>query len=347
MEPATTAPRAPRILAGLLLAALGVFVGSLIGLAVMIGGSPGCAGGEAVGGLSAKVPRRLVPLYIGAAERYRLGARGPSVLAAINFVETDFGTDVATSSAGAEGWMAFLPSTFAEWGVDGDGDGIKDIFDAADAIYSAANYLHDSGAPGDWQKAVFAYNHAGWYVEKVLADAERFAGGDGEGVGARAPPAEEESGSSCADAAVPPDEAVARMLVEAERLSALRPQTEYVYGGSHGESPTPPDGPFDCSSAVSHELQVGGFENPTMTTEELAGWGEPGSGRWVTIFVKAYAGLESHTFLRFSAEVAPPSERYWGTSGQWHAGEGPGFIPEQIFSAEYLSGFIMRHPPGL
>jgi hypothetical protein len=344
---APTSP-APRLLVGGLGVALAVFVGSLLGLAVLIGGSPGCGSGRPVapGGLGKEVPRRLVPLYDGAAERFNLGPRGPAVLAAINFVETDFGTDVATSSAGAEGWMAFLPSTFEEWGVDGDGDGVKDIFDAADAIYSAANYLHDSGAPADWWAAVFAYNHAGWYVEKVLGYARRFAGHSGSR-GARVPPTAEGSAGSCVAAAVAPNEAVARMLAEAERLSALRPHTEYVYGGSHGDSPTPANGPFDCSSAVSHELQVAGLGNATMTTEELVDWGEPGPGRWVTIFVKADAGLESHTFLRFSPEVTPASERYWGTSGFWFDGKGPGFIPERIFSAEYLSGFVMRHPPGL
>jgi hypothetical protein len=329
------APRSPKLLLGLPLAALAILVGALLGLAVMLGGSSGCAGGEAVGGLGAQVPRRLVPLYIGAAERYHLGARGPSVLAAINFVETSFGTDVATSSAGAEGWMAFLPSTFEEWGVDGNGDGVKDIFDPADAIYSAANYLHDSGAPGDWSKAVFAYNHADWYVEKVLRYARRFSDGK-----------EVQSGSACAAAAVAPNEAVARMVAEAERLSILRPHTEYVWGGSHGETPTPADGPFDCSSAVSHLLQVGGFENPTMDTIALMSWGEPGPGRWVTIFDKPY-GEEAHTFIRFSAEVTPASERYWGTSGFVEPGHGPGWIPESIFSAAYLSGFLQRHPPGL
>jgi len=325
-----------RILIGGTLVALALFIGSLVGFALVVGGTGGCSGGEAVGGLSAAVPRRLDHLYDGAAERFHLGPKGPEVLAAINYRETDFGTDVATSSAGAEGWMAFLPSTFAEWGVDGNGDGVKDIFDAADAIYSAANYLHDSGAPGDWWKAVFAYNHADWYVEQVLADAARFTV---KGI--------VQTGSSCAAAAVAPNEAVAKMLAEAERLTPIRSQTGYVWGGSHGLSPTPPDGPFDCSSAVSHELQVGGFGNPTMTTEQLVDWGEPGPGRWVTIFVKAYAGAESHTFLRFSPQLTPPSERYWGTSGMWHSGEGPGFIPERIFSAGYLSGFVMRHPPGL
>jgi len=70
-----------------------------------------------------------------------------------------------------------------------------------------------------------------------------------------------------------------------------------------------PNGPFDCSNAVSHLLQVGGFGNPTMDTTQLVRWGEPGPGQWVTIFVKPY-GADAHTFIRFSAGVTPPGERY-------------------------------------
>jgi hypothetical protein len=324
------------------LAAIAALVGLVLAVAMLAGsGAAGCEGEEEVGALSAQVPPKLVPLYEGAAAGYHLGDRGPSVLAAINFVETSFGTNVATSSAGAEGWMAFLPSTFAEWGVDGDGDGVKDIFGAADAIYSAANYLHDSGAPGDWQKAVFAYNHADWYVEKVLRYATRFAApGAGQAVSAPVP--------SCEEAIAAPDEAVARMEVEAERLSLLRPSTAYVWGGSHGETPTPPNGPFDCSSAVSHELQAGGFGNPTMDTIGLSEWGEPGPGRWVTIWVKPVDNHgAAHTFLEFMPGVTPPAKRYWGTSGFIESGHGPGWIPESTFDAGYLQYFEQRHPPGL
>lgn len=339
MEAASTpAARPPRLLLGLSLAALAIFVGSLLGLAVMIGGTPGCAGGEATGALTAKVPRRLVPIYMDAAARYRLGARGPSILAAINWVETGFGTDLGDSGTGAEGWMQFMPESWAAYGVDADGDGIKDPDDPWDAIFAAARLLRADGAPAEWSAAIYGYNHADWYVEEVLRQARRFAVGGGTPV--------EAAGPACAAAAVAPDEAVARMVTEAGRLSALRPRSEYVWGGSHGESPTPPDGPFDCSSAVSHLLQVGGLGNPTMATPELAGWGEPGPGRWVTIFVRPYGG-EAHTFIRFSAEVTPPPERYWGTSGFVEPGHGPGWIPESTFSAGYLAGFQQRHPPGL
>ncbi|MBS1894702.1 MAG: lytic transglycosylase domain-containing protein [Actinobacteria bacterium] len=308
-------------------------------LAIAIAGSSSssCSSSEVTGALSKQVPPKLVPLYEEAAAKYQLGPKGPAVLAAINFVETSFGENVATSAAGAQGWMAFLPSTFAEWGVDGNGDGTKDIFNAADAIFSAANYLRDSGAPGDWWQAIYAYNHAGWYVDKVLRYARQFAAGGTEAVIV--------SSASC-PVATAPNEAVARMLAEAERLSLRRPQTEYVYGGSHGESPTPANGPFDCSSAISHLFQIAGYGNPTMDTVALASWGEPGPGRWVSFYDKPF-GADAHTFVEFMPEVAPPSKRYWGTSGQWFSGHGPGFIPEQIFSADYLAGFLLRHPPGL
>jgi hypothetical protein len=316
------------------LAAFALLIGGVLSVAVIFGATPaaGC-GGEAVGSLGKKVPAKLAPLYIGAAERYRLGARGPSILAAINWVESGFGTNEGPSGAGAEGPMQFLPSTFAEWGVDGDGDGQKDIEDPADAIYAAANYLHDSGAPGDWHAAIFAYNHADWYVAKVEATARRFAA-----AGSTTP------AKSCLASA--PTGAVARMLAEATRLSALRPRSEYVWGGSHGSSPTPPNGPFDCSSAVSHLLQVGGFHNPTMATPELVHWGLPGPGRYITIFVKPY-GSDAHTFIEFMPSITSASERFWGTSGIAAPGKGPGFIPQDDFSSSYLAGFERRHPPGL
>ena len=124
--------------------------------------------------LNSQVPSKLAPLYGAAATRFNLGARGPSILAAINSVESGFGANTGPSSAGAEGPMQFIPSTFASYGVDGDADGSIDINDPADAIFAAANYLHASGAPDDWHAAILAYNHAEWYVAEVESTARRF-----------------------------------------------------------------------------------------------------------------------------------------------------------------------------
>jgi hypothetical protein len=302
-------------------------------IALLASGSAAGCESAPTGGSVHGVPKKLIPIYQEAAAKYRLGPKGPSVLAGINFEESTFGTNMATSSAGANGWMAFLPSSWEAFGVDANGDGTKDPYNPWDAIFAAARLLRYSGAPGNWHDAIYSYNHAEWYVADVLADAEKWAG-----IGSI-----EATAATCEAGA--PNERVARMIAEADRLSAMRPETEYVWGGSHGESPTPANGPFDCSSAVSHLLQVGGFKNPTMTTVPLATWGEPGPGKWITILVKPFEP-EAHTILKFMPSVTPPSKRYWGTSGFVEPGHGPGWIPESTFDAGYLSRFELRHPKG-
>ena len=90
---------------------------------------------------------------------------GWSYLAAINFVETDFGRIIGPSSAGAQGPMQFLPAT---WAIYGHGD----IYRPRDAIMAAARFLADHGAPGDIGSALFAYNPSWMYVDAVM----RYAG---------------------------------------------------------------------------------------------------------------------------------------------------------------------------
>ena len=84
------------------------------------------------------------------------------VLAAVMYVESKFGRVKAVSTAGAQGPMQFLPSTWARYGLGGD------VRDPHDAILGAANYLRASGAPGDYRGALYAYNHAAAYVDGVL-----------------------------------------------------------------------------------------------------------------------------------------------------------------------------------
>jgi murein DD-endopeptidase MepM/ murein hydrolase activator NlpD len=99
------------------------------------------------------------------------------VLAAINKVESNFGRNMGPSSAGAIGWMQFMPSTWERWGVDADGDGIANPWSAEDAIAAAARYLAASGGTTDISRAVFSYNHAQWYVDEVLQLAQLFGNG--------------------------------------------------------------------------------------------------------------------------------------------------------------------------
>ncbi len=120
-----------------------------------------------------RIPPFLLPIYQAAGIQY--GIRW-EVLAAINEIETDYGRNLNVSSAGALGWMQFMPPTWDAYGVDANGDGQKDPFNPVDAIFAAARYLRAAGADKDLYRAIFAYNHADWYVESVLMRARVIGG---------------------------------------------------------------------------------------------------------------------------------------------------------------------------
>jgi murein DD-endopeptidase MepM/ murein hydrolase activator NlpD len=115
-------------------------------------------------------PAFLIPIYQDAGRRYGVPW---GILAAINEIETNYGRDLSVSSAGAVGWMQFMPDTWRQWAVDVDGDGQASPYSPMDAIFTAARYLQASGASRDLPAAIFAYNHAAWYVIDVLARARR------------------------------------------------------------------------------------------------------------------------------------------------------------------------------
>jgi soluble lytic murein transglycosylase-like protein len=119
------------------------------------------------------VPPFLLPIYQAAGAQYDIHWE---ILAAINEVETGFGSNLRESSAGAVGWMQFMPSSWARYGVDADGDGKADPWNPVDAIFAAARYLHAAGAESSLPQAIWAYNHAGWYVDQVIDRARTFAG---------------------------------------------------------------------------------------------------------------------------------------------------------------------------
>jgi murein DD-endopeptidase MepM/ murein hydrolase activator NlpD len=100
------------------------------------------------------------------------------VLAAINKIESNFGQNMGPSSAGALGWMQFIPSSWLRWGMDADGDGVADPWNPEDGVFAAARYLAAAGAHDDLSRAIFAYNHAQWYVDDVLRLAAVFRKSD-------------------------------------------------------------------------------------------------------------------------------------------------------------------------
>jgi hypothetical protein len=75
--------------------------------------------------------------------------------------------------------MQFMPATWRSYGVDADHDGVKNPDSPRDAIFAAARYLKASGADHNMRRAIFAYNHAGWYVDSILLRAERIAAHQG------------------------------------------------------------------------------------------------------------------------------------------------------------------------
>ncbi len=427
------------------------------------------------------VPPILIPIYQRAAAAYALGPQGPAVLAGINAVESAFGTNLNVSSAGALGWMQFIPSTWETYGVDANGDGVKDPYNPEDAIFAAASYLHAAGMPTDTYGAIFAYNHADWYVADVLSNAACYAQEVGDpsfaaglaspqmqvlkcepaspwrkqipaayldafenaaaryelgrrGVWALAAVARMESNfgrgmdrrelhtagplglepsewkryavNGDEDGRIrhgdPADSAatlarliwsrgslgaglfthnhaqwyVQEVLQEAGKLQgrckvsyaewniaplpagletagpnavltgtlASAPEgapaavkaaiaaansistTPYIWGGGHGSWIA---AGYDCSGAVSFALYGGGLLDRPLTSGELESYGEPGPGRWITIYASATHAYAVIAGLRW--DTVGDAQ---GTGPRWHA-EPP-----------YPEGFVIRHPAG-
>jgi hypothetical protein len=116
-----------------------------------------------------RIPLFLLPIYQAASVQYGVPWQ---ILAAINEIETDYGTDLSVSSAGAVGWMQFMPATWIQYGVDALNAGYADPYNPVDAIFAAARYLRAAGAATDLKAAILAYNHSEEYLNSVLLRAK-------------------------------------------------------------------------------------------------------------------------------------------------------------------------------
>jgi hypothetical protein len=371
----------PRGIAAIAAGTAALFAGALMLVAALAGikdaalGDGTAAAGD--GGLASALAERDIPpqylhLYQDAAQRYGLDW---AILAGIGKVECNHGRDPAPSctregisnGAGAGGPMQFLASTWAQYGVDGNGDGRADRWDPPDAVYSAANYLRSSGAPAETERAILAYNHARWYVAEVERWAALYRGqahargvADEEPVqvegadwslqgrsptpvlfvpGTRAILAPSNGRVALIPAGVPG--VVQAMVIAGNELQGLR------YGpGGHPD----PRGveEEDCSSTVTYVLYRSGVrpiaeilrENPLA--QDYVHWGTPGRGRWVSVY--STTAPTNHVFIVIAGLRLDTSHN--GTDeGPNRREDGPrwrvlGRIPD-------WAHWSVRHPPGL
>ncbi|RSN56664.1 C40 family peptidase [Actinomadura sp. WAC 06369] len=234
--------------AALVLVLAAVFVAVLS--AVLPSSSAGCTPPPGQG-TAADIPADYLRLYVQAGNRYGIGWH---VLAAVGKAESDHGRGPGsgirsgTNHAGAAGPMQFLLSTWAAFGVDGNGDGRKDVYDPADAIPGAARYLKHNGAPEKTRRALFAYNHSDAYVEKVLRQAHAYT---------ESGPANAAGEQACLDVGgtvAAPTEAAAEAIAFA-RAQLGKP---YVWGA---EGP----GAFDCSGLTYAAYRAAGIAIPRVS----------------------------------------------------------------------------------
>ena len=279
-------------------------------------------------------PSFLIPIYMEAGHKYGVPWE---VLAAINAIESNYGQNLNTSSAGAVGWMQFEPSTWAKYGLAVDGHSVPNPYDPRDAIFSAAKYLAAAGAQEDVAKAVYAYNHASWYVDEVMARAhaiathaqyQRMTVKHGTfsvnfATGLKTTPVVRYSSGTLSH--------FDRLIAAANMVSAAN--FPYVYGGGH-EQPSV-FAPFDCSGSVSYVMQQAGYKVPTTVSGDIPMWKFPAGPGKVTIFYNSW-----HTFMRIG-------NRYFGTSGFARPGGGAGWFDVDKLPADYLAKFNVVHVPNL
>ena len=147
LSPWATSPRAPQLAAA-----------QSSALAAMMAGS--AASTRALSFY--RIPLFLLPIYKAAAVQYGVPWQ---ILAAINEIETNYGTDQSVSTAGAVGWMQFMPADLAPVRGGCSRRRLRDPYNPVDAIFAAARYLRAAGAATDLPAAILAYNHSDEYVD--------------------------------------------------------------------------------------------------------------------------------------------------------------------------------------
>ncbi|MBF6278548.1 MULTISPECIES: C40 family peptidase [Nocardia] len=224
--------------------------------------TPGSTGGESAPSPDAvaDIPPDKLALYREAASD--CPGLDWTVLAGIGKVETDHGrsrlpgVSDGENSAGAAGPMQFLASTFdsvtARHHLPAGGASPPSRYNASDAIHAAAFYLCDSGADhGDVRAAIFAYNHADWYVDQVLARADRYRA---------TTPAPQEPGTRDCEHLAGTDATAATVLA----FACAQLGQPYVWGGNGPQA----SGGWDCSGLTKAAYAAAGIALPRTAAEQ-------------------------------------------------------------------------------
>jgi hypothetical protein len=103
-------------------------------------------------------------------------------------------------------------------------------------------------------------------------------------------------------------------------------RTPYIWGGGHGKWI---DKGYDCSGSVSFVLAAAGYLQGPLDSGHLANWGQPGPGKWVTIYANATHVFMEVAGIRFDTSGQRVTGSRWQNDGRPTA------------------GFAVRHPPGL